>query len=244
MDNIVAILIECDNVKSLGGSCERDLYNIYQLLITNKVNQSNIYILTNNIPYFTKKNIIGNVSNNTVNNIENILKTLNLVKDNNSLFIHISGHGYQTNDVNKIELDGRSEQIILSSGPLIDYQFNSLLVKYVPKNICLRISVDTCHSGTFSNLCYQIDKTNKKIPAIKAPKPFFSNAYSISACTDSQLDSCDIGSVGGFGGGLTSHILENNNLVEFLVGNPNKVRDNLTPILKLLNQKPMLLTDQ
>jgi len=243
MDKIIAILIECDNVKSLGGSCERDLYNIYQYLVNNKADQSNIYILTNNIPYFTKKNIINNLSNNAVNNIENILKKLNLVNNHNSLFIHISGHGYQINDANKIELDGMSEQIILSSGALIDHQFNSLLKKYIPNNVCLRISVDTCHSGTFSNLCYQIDRNNQKIPAIKSPKSFFINAFSISACTDGQLDSCDIGSVSGFGGGLTSHILENNNLTEFLIGDPKKVKDNLTPILKLLNQEPILLID-
>ena len=239
MEKISAILIECDNVKSLGGSCERDLYNVYQMLTSNKTLASNIYVLTNNIPYFSKKKITTNVSNNSISALTTVLKKI----DKCSVFIHISGHGYQGGDVNVSELDGRSEKIILSSGNLDDYIFYNLLVKNINPVSKLRISVDTCHSGTFSNLNYQITKDNKKIAASKKAKPYFKDAYSISACRDDQLDSCDIGNIGGFGGGLTSHILDDGNLIEFLVGDPIKVRNNLTPILKLLNQEPMLLTD-
>jgi hypothetical protein len=209
------------------------------MLVTNKTPISNIYILTNNANYFIKKKITTNLSNNSIANFESILKKIN----NNSVFIHISGHGYQGSDIKRIELDSRCEQIVLSSGTLTDYNFNGLLVKYVPKAARLRVSVDTCHSGTFSNFCYQITKDNKKILASKVENRYFTNAYSISACTDSQLDSCDIGNVGGFGGGLTCHILDNGNLIEFLIGDPVKVRNNLAPILRMLNQDPMLLTD-
>ena len=52
MNNYTAILIECDNSRSLGGSCERDLFNIYSKLTSNKVPMQNIYILSNNINYF------------------------------------------------------------------------------------------------------------------------------------------------------------------------------------------------
>ena len=246
IDKTIAILIECDNARSLGGSCERDVYNIYQQLTTNKVSQSNIYVLTNNIPYFTKKNMDPkkNMSSNSVIELENILKKISLIKDPYSVFIHISGHGYQGTDINKMEIDNRCEQIVLSSGTFTDYQFNSLLVKYIPKSVCVRVSVDTCHSGSFSNFNYQIDLKKNKVPARKVLKPFFTNAYSISACSDSQLDSCDIGNYGGFGGSLTAHMLDNNNLIEFLIGDPIKVRDNLASILKLLNQEPILLIDQ
>jgi hypothetical protein len=257
---MIAILIECDNTRTLGGSCERDLYNIHTMLVqTLKLIPTDIFILTNSIPYFTKRNINTNLSNNSVVELEKILKNM-INKPPNSVYIHISGHGYQGPDVKNIELDGRCEQIILSSGTLRDYQFNDLLKKYIQPSIPLRISVDTCHSGTFSNFCYvignniktnsqfSIDKTNSqflisKTLASKICEPYFTNAYSISACNDSQLDSCDIGSVGGFGGSLTCHILENNNLVEFLTGNPIKVKNNLLPILKLLNQEPILLID-
>lgn len=238
MNNLCAILIECDNLNSLGGSCLRDVYNIYRLLTTNNVLPTNIYILTNNNAYFTKKNMI-NISKNSNIDIETVLKK---IKEVDSVYIHISGHGYQGADVNHIELDNRCEQIVLSSGVFRDVDFNALLVKYIPQNMKLRVSVDTCHSGSFSNFSYQIINENKKIIETKK-NGYFTNAYSISACKDSQLDACDIGDYGGFGGGLTTHILDNNNLIEFLIGDPLKVKNNLVPILKLLNQEPVLLVD-
>jgi len=239
MEKLSAILIECDNVCSLGGSCERDIYNIYKMLTNNGTSAENIYILTNNSNYFIKKKIMINLSNNSVNNFEDALKKIN----NNFVFIHISGHGYQGNDQKNIELDSRCEQIVLSSGALPDYNFNALLMTHIPQLSRLRISIDTCHSGTFSNFNYQITKENKKILASKINKSYFTDSYSISACGDNQLDSCDVGAVGGFGGGLTCHILDNNNLIEFLLGDPIKVLHNLVPVLKLLNQEPILLTD-
>jgi hypothetical protein len=238
MNNLFAILIECDNLNSLGGSCLRDVYNIQRMLVSNNVLLTNIYILTNNIAYFTKKNI-NNISNNSKNDFENVLKK---IKNTNNLYIHISGHGYQGSDDKHIELDNRCEQIVLSSGVFRDVDFNALLVKYVPQNMKLRVSVDTCHSGSFSNFSYQITNDNKKIVETKKTG-YFTNAYSISACKDSQLDACDIGNYGGFGGGLTAHILDNNNLIEFLIGEPLKVKNNLVPILKLLSQEPVLLVD-
>ena len=237
---MVAILIECDNVKSLGNSCERDLYNIHKMLIQElHLDPANIYVLTNNIAWFAKKNIILNVGSNHIKSLETIFQNIKT----DSLYIHVSGHGYQGNDIKQIELDGRCEQIVLSSGTLCDYQFNDMLRKYISVNTMLRISVDTCHSGTFSNFCYSINNANTKTLASKKANPYFTNGYSISACGDSQLDSCDVGTVGGFGGGLTSHILENNNLIEFIKGDPSKVKNNLVPVLKLLNQEPVLLVD-
>jgi hypothetical protein len=239
MDKFIAILIECDNSRSLGGSCERDLYNIYQQLIINKVNSNNIFILSNNIQYFINKNIKVNICDNSIIQIENILMKTN---NNSSFYFHISGHGYQGNDMRHIEIDNNCEQIILSSGVLTDYMFNDMIMKYLNKDTLIRISVDTCHSGTFSNFCNQLISVNNKIQVTKK-QPYFSNAYSISACKDMELDSCDVGNTVGFGGSLTVHLLDNNNFNEFILGDPIKVRDNLIPILKELNQEPILLFD-
>lgn len=257
-NNYVAILIECDNVHSLGGSCERDIKNIYERLILNNINPSNIYILTNNQHYFIKNEIKINLFSNGKSNLIKILDEINNLPSNgvqiaNSIYIHISGHGYQGPDVKQIELDGRCEQIVLSSGVFADYDFYELLKTYINCNKKLRISVDTCHSGTFSNFTYEIDYDiannianninhgwTKKIVTKK--NPYFLNAYSISACSDNQLDSCDIGNVG-FGGSLTVHLLENNNFEDFLFGSPIEVKLKLKNILKQLGQEPMLLCD-
>lgn len=244
MQNLIAILIECDNVKSLGGSCERDVYNIYQKLISLSYNKSDIYIMTNNTNYFLQKNISLNVFDNNVVNFMNILNNLKQT-DYKSIYIHISGHGYQGPDIKNIELDGRSEQIVLSSGVLSDYDFYSILTTYVEKSKCIRVTVDTCHSGTFSNFTYEIcsDILNQNTKRLATKKnPHFLNAYSLSACSDNQLDSCDIGDVG-FGGSLTVHLLEDYNLEDFLFGSPFEVKIKLQKILKQLRQEPILLCD-
>jgi hypothetical protein len=248
MNNNVAILIECDNVRSLGGSCERDIYNIYNRLLSLShdppYNPRNIYILTNNINYFIKHNININLTNNSVKEFENILANLSNPSDQSdqsNVYIHISGHGYLGYDVRHIEISNYCEQIILSSGVLTDYNFNDILIKYLQQTVQIRISVDTCHSGTFSNFTYEILSNDSKVIATKK-NPYFLNAYSISACKDNELDSCDISNVG-YGGSLTVHLLDNNNFEEFLFGNPIKVKNELSIILKLLNQEPVLLID-
>jgi len=241
MNNYVAILIECDNVKSLGGSCERDIYNIYNrllLLQNTPYNPTNIYILTNNINYFIKHNININLTNNSVREFENILAK---ISNPSNIYIHISGHGYLGCDIRHIEISNYCEQIILSSGILTDYNFNDILIKYLQQTVQIRISVDTCHSGTFSNFTYEILSNSSKVIATKK-NPYFLNAYSISACKDNELDSCDIGNVG-YGGSLTVHLLDNNIFEEFLFGNPLKVKNELSIVLKLLNQEPVLLID-
>jgi hypothetical protein len=244
MNNLIAILIECDNIKSLGKSCERDIYNIYQKLTLIGYDKSNIYIMTNNKNYFNEKNIASNLFNNRITNFTNILNKIQ--KTNyDSIYIHISGHGYQGQDIKNIELDGRCEQIILSSGVLSDYDFYSILMNNVEKSKRIRITIDTCHSGTFSNFTYEIClKAPNQITKKTATKkdPYFLNAYSLSACSDNQLDSCDIGEVG-FGGSLTVHLLEDHNLEDFLFGSPFEVKIKLQNILKQLKQEPILLCD-
>jgi len=232
---MIAILIECDNARSLGGSCERDLCVIRgNLLEIYGADNIDIYVLTNNLKYFTDRRI-SHLMDNSITNFKNILS-----KVSTKLYIHISGHGYQGNDVQHNELDGRCEQIVLSSGVMTDYNFYDCLKQYVGQNTMIRVSVDTCHSGTFSNFAFQ--QTDRLIDAVKRPTPYFTNAYSLSACSDSQLDSCDIGDHG-FGGGLTCHLVDNNNLAEFLNGDPVKARNRLIPILKMLHQDPILLVD-
>ena len=114
-------------------------------------------------------------------------------------------------------------------------------LKYPTPASIIRISVDTCHSGTFSNFCYKLtdEYTHKQVTK---KEPYFNDAYSISACNDNELDACDIGKVG-FGGSLTVHLLDDNNFNEFIFGDKIKVKNNLCKILKLLKQEPILLVD-
>lgn len=247
--NNYAILIECDNTRSLGGACQRDICNIRNRLLLKSHFNWQIFILTFTPDYFIKRKITDNIYSN--NSFDDILKKC---VDCNTLYIHISGHGYNTTDTTRNELDGRSEYIVLPRERLIDYHFYNKLKAHVPKNTRLRITVDTCHSGTFSNFNYQINKNFNVVNAVKKPSDYFTNAWSLSSCSDKQQSMNDIGNISGFGGSLTVHLLDTYESSQdacferFIYS--DKTWDiimsclvKLEEILKNLKQTPILLTD-
>lgn len=201
--NNYAVLIECDNTRSLGGACQRDICNVRNRLLLQSSFNWQIFILTFTPDYFIKRKITDNIYSN--NSFDDILKKC---VDCNTLYIHISGHGYNTTDTTRNEIDGRSEYIVLPRERLIDYHFYNKLKTHVPKNARLRITIDTCHSGTFSNFNYQINKNFNIKSAVKIPSEYFTNAWSLSSCSDQQQSMNDIGNISGFGGSLTVHLLD------------------------------------
>jgi hypothetical protein len=120
------------------------------------------------------------------------------------------------------------EYISYNGGIILDNEINSLLVSKLTiskRTICL---ADTCHSGTI------FDNTiNNK------------NVYSISACLDNQLDSCDIGNNTGFGGALTVHLLDQpNSISTLLLGTNDDIKQlikKIENIMKPLGQVPNLI---
>lgn len=248
--NNYAILIECDNTRSLGQACQRDTVNIRNRLLLNIEYKWQIFILTFTPEYYAKRKITENVFSNIL--LQDILKKC---VDCKTLYIHISGHGYNTLDNTKQEVDGRSEYIVLPRERLMDFHFYNLLRIHIPRNTRLRITVDTCHSGTFSNFQYQLFKNFSNKNAVRNPKPYFTNAWSISSCTDQQQSMNDIGNISGFGGSLTVHLLDtfesnsSNACFERFVYS-DKTWDiviscliKLEEILIKLRQVPILLTD-
>ena len=69
----------------------------------------------------------------------------------------------------------------------------------------------------------------------KTGKQLLIKTCSLSACTDSQLENCDIGKVG-YGGALTVHFIDNNLIVPFLKMRLDIVQGVLGPILRKFNQ--------
>jgi hypothetical protein len=254
----VAILIECDNQNNLGKACQRDVVNVTKRLVKNNPDNWNIYIFTFTPSYFVK--LLSDVNVNNQNhikavlsrehkmNFEQILQKAKL--DNggeiNELYIHVSGHGYSNSDSTRNELDGRSEYIITPTQVLSDNTMYNILLKNIDKNTKIRIAVDTCRSGTFSNFQYQFDNSTYR-NAVRNPKPYFTNAWSISSCLDSQSSMNDIGEISGFGGSLTVQMLDNLNVFEnFMSSDRNEISkslNSLKPILAKLRQTPLLLCD-
>lgn len=181
------------------------------------------------------------------------------------IYIHFSGHGYQMKDKSNDEIDGKDEYINIHLNPesrprdlrrIFDDDIYQGLTSVVPKDCKLRMTFDCCHSGTMSDFAFKVvpngtGKDYKLEPFKKNKKSgFFSDAISISACSDNEVDYNEIGQTIGFGGALTVHLLENEKeaktLSNFLLGKKEdtiKTLNTLTPILKLLNQTPILLFD-
>jgi len=232
MSSLHLLLIEADNSHSLGGSCIRDLNNLYnytkQFSIDEKIpiSQSIILSIDNDNKIQTK---FPNSTFDKLSNYKSVFTSfISKIKSTDYVIISISGHGYQENSNTKEESDMLDEYISYNGGAIIDNQIYSLLVSklsFTKRTICL---ADTCHSGTIFD-----NTVNNK------------NIYSISACLDNQLDSCDIGNNIGFGGALTVHLLdEPNSIRTLLLGTDiditklvKKIENNMKP----LGQAPNLI---
>ena len=231
--SIHMLLIEADNARNLGGSCLRDIVNIdyytneFSKQHNIKRGQTFVLSIDNDIKIqskFTTKNIVFD----KLNNYKTAFTTFtNNVLPNDYVIILISGHGYQRASKTSEETDRLDEYIAYNGGIILDNEINTLLVSKLGKSkraVCLG---DTCHSGTLFDI-------NGSTP----------NVYSLSACLDNQLDSCDIGYNAGFGGALTVHLLDiENSIKTMLLGSNddiNKMVSKLSIKLQLLNQKPLL----
>lgn len=92
----------------------------------------------------------------------NIIRAMQwLVKDarpNDSLFLHYSGHGGQTEDLDGDEDDGFDEVIYpvdhKQAGHIVDDDIHAIVVKPLPQGVRLTAIFDSCHSGSVMDLPY------------------------------------------------------------------------------------------
>ncbi|KAJ4388125.1 Ca(2+)-dependent cysteine protease [Gnomoniopsis smithogilvyi] len=93
---------------------------------------------------------------------QNILRAMHwLVKDarpNDSLFLHYSGHGGQTKDLDGDEDDGYDEVIypvdFRQVGHITDDEMHRIMVRPLAAGVRLTAIFDSCHSGTALDLPY------------------------------------------------------------------------------------------
>lgn len=78
---------------------------------------------------------------------------------NDSLFLHFSGHGSQTEDLDGDEEDGLDETILpedfKTAGMIVDDEMHDILVKPLPAGCRLTALFDCCHSGSVLDLPYE-----------------------------------------------------------------------------------------
>lgn len=239
MSRKYAILLECDPGNTLGGSCRRDIENMANYLIDNsEIPNENIYLLTTST-YSSK------CSNVMYESSKNIFSVVNLILSKNPelIVMLLTGHGYSVRDTDGDEIDGYDEAINVGFRILDDDIYTNIIKKLNCRAILL---ADTCHSGTMYDLPYIYDGI-KTINGTNRQESSFENMIiSLSACGDNQLSMCDIGDKTGFGGSLTTSLLNIDNvmrkLMEFKIDKEfyNLIQNRL----KMLNQKLLLCSTQ
>lgn len=246
-----AILMTGDPHQNLGNCCQRDVINMYRYLIGEAgFDEEKIYVLAQLNQY-----IFANTSQQTKlldMNRGNLFEIFNQVVQQISadsvggdnqpskqfLFIHYSGHGFQTIDRDGDEVDGMDELICTNNGSVSDDEIFDRLVKPLPSTCTLFSLWDCCHAGGM-DLPFVFDSDGrKKVATKRVDKIINCTAWSLSGCSENQCSQQQIGETIGFGGSLTISWFDLK-LYEWL-NNPVKMLKPLEQFLKPLGQKPLL----
>jgi hypothetical protein len=158
--------------------CINDVINMQGFLVS-KYKYNNTTLITDNTT----------VKPNRTNILNAFTKLLNDAQCDDTLFFHFSGHGTQTLDMNREELDGYDEAIVSSDLKLIvDDEFNSIIRTYLKPGVTLYAIFDSCHSGTVLDLKYNyLDTTNGLKTTINTKEyETLANVIMFSGCTDDQ----------------------------------------------------------
>lgn len=131
--------------------CINDVQNVHRFLLKHGYKDQDMVILTDD-----QKDPRCNPTR------ENMLRGMRwLVKDakpNDSLFMHYSGHGGQTEDLDGDEDDGFDEVIYpvdyQRAGHIVDDEMYNILIRPIAPGVRLTCLFDSCHSGTVLDLPY------------------------------------------------------------------------------------------
>lgn len=131
--------------------CINDVQNVKAFLLQHGYREQDMVILTDDqqnsraIP--TRENIIRGMK-----------WLVNGAQTNDSLFLHYSGHGGQTEDTNGDEDDGNDEVIYPvdyeKTSHITDDEIHELVVRPLQTGVRLTALFDSCHSGTVLDLPY------------------------------------------------------------------------------------------
>jgi hypothetical protein len=161
-------------------------------------------------------------------NVLTLMETLSA--EHQVLLVLVTGHGYSIPDRNGDEADGRDEMILVNRRGMciLDDEFYTAVQKWhasAPTFARLILLADTCHSGTLFDLPHILSADKCRV-------------VSFSACADDQLSMCDLGEKTGFGGSLTTAILNHPDTLQWILdGRYQEAHRAVSQRLKLLGQK-------
>lgn len=157
--------------------CINDALDIQNQLLSYGFTNNNIKVITDNKP-------IKPTRNNILNSFITLLSNS---KKGDLLVFTYSGHGTQSNDIYKTELDGLDESIVTSDFKLIfDYEFKNIIQRYLKPGVSLFALFDNCFSGSVLDLRYMYDSNTQKYLINMNDQETNGNVIMISGCTDSQ----------------------------------------------------------
>jgi hypothetical protein len=141
----------------------------------------------NNFDMMTDLTDIKPTRINILNKIKNFISD---AIDEDLLFIHFSGHGSYTYDLNKDEIDGNDEAIVSCDLEyIIDDEIKSILNQFSKKNISIIGLFDSCHSGTMMDLKFNYNYFENKYIENTRDNECLGNILMISGCKDNQTSS-------------------------------------------------------
>ncbi|KDQ15897.1 hypothetical protein BOTBODRAFT_107851 [Botryobasidium botryosum FD-172 SS1] len=139
--------------------CINDAQNMKNFLIRQfGYNEADIVMLTDDAPNPRQKPTRANM-------IAAMRWLVANAQPNDSLFLHYSGHGGQTKDLDGDEADGYDEVIypvdFEQAGHIVDDELHDILVKSLPQGCRLTAIMDCCHSGSGLDLPYTYSTEGK-----------------------------------------------------------------------------------
>lgn len=131
--------------------CINDVQNVRNFLLQNGYRQDDMVILTDD-----------QQNPRSIPTRDNILRAMRWLVEgaqtNDSLFLHYSGHGGQTEDTNGDEEDGSDEVIYpvdyQRTSHIVDDEIHDIVVRPLMPGVRLTALFDSCHSGTVLDLPY------------------------------------------------------------------------------------------
>jgi len=158
--------------------CINDVVNMQAFLVSKYKYNNTTLITDNTVLKPTRSNILNAFT-----------KLLSDAQVGDILFFHFSGHGTQTADVNRDELEGYDEAIVSSDLRLIvDDELNTIIRTYLKPGVTLYAIFDSCHSGTVLDLKYNyLDTTNGLKTTVNSKNyETLANVIMFSGCADNQ----------------------------------------------------------
>jgi hypothetical protein len=216
MDNKKALLIGINYYGSgnqLKG-CQNDVEAVRLMLIEKfQFKPENIQIMKDMVDDPEHKSDGCPTKNNLLAKLQELVST---AKYGDELYIHYSGHGSTTIDLNGDEPTGYDETIVgADMQQIVDDELSNILIVGLPTGVKLRAIFDSCHSGSVLDMPYIYDSNsditvaNRSLEEDLAKNGRRINAILISGCQDDQTsEDAWVGSDIKFEGAMTWGLLK------------------------------------